>query len=711
MTSKNSSTKLLFKLIKQDIIKRIWCPIVIFIAYFFFFDLRILMTLDDMKRVPENYTYDVPFFFADNIFGTSISYNIFLVCGIAFVCALSAFSYLHSKAQVDAYHSLPVSRVKIFASKVISDLLIFIVPFIIHIFIAIGISVSNNAFSMHEVANAVNYILVSLIYFLLVYTVSVIAICLTGNIIVSVISIGIFWGYSVILQYAKITTFSSFFLSYYNPNYDDKLWSFSPAGILINSVNDIDFSIYRSNLPFDYSVLYAYVPSIIIYTVIALAIAVFVYKIRPSEAAGSAIAFVQTEPIIKTALLIPFSLIGGGFLHDTMRDDYNFKWYIFGTIICFVLLCLTIEIIFRMDIRGAFKHKLQFAINAALIIAITLIFKLDLFGYETYIPAEKQISSYSVALAGIYSNSIVEPSESEYYQKYIGNCDYQLENVFIHDNSSVPVLIQKALSERVSYKSMDDIYSTDDDSFNYNEFIIGYNLNNGKRIFRRYYINSKDEQTLALIADVFNDASYKEGALPIFNLKYTDKAKYVAYRFNGKNCESELSEEQKKELIDAYTKDYLELSFNDFSHQLPIGAFGLKGNKMHEWDYYNTDIDNACYIYPQFSNTLKWFKDNGIEYESAFDYSTVSRVVITKYERTQNSVTEESEFIEYTSPEQIKEILDNSVNDNFAYSSQIVYNSMVEHDINIAVYQGNDSFGNLFVKDKVPAFVLSDLSK
>ena len=70
----------------------------------------------------------------------------------------------------------------------------------------------------------------------------------------------------------------------------------------------------------------------------------------------------------------------------------------------FVIVCLLVEIVFRMDIRCALEHKKQFAFNAACAVLIVVIFRYDVLGYNTYVPLEKQMQSCAVSIDGLMEN-------------------------------------------------------------------------------------------------------------------------------------------------------------------------------------------------------------------------------------------------------------------------------------------------------------------
>ena len=93
---------------------------------------------------------------------------------------------------------------------------------------------------------------------------------------------------------------------------------------------------------------------------------------------------------------------------------------------------------------------------------------------------------------------------------------------------------------------------------------IGFNLKNGKRIFRTYYIDTADEQTLALIADIFNDHAFKQALVPAFNDKFVNNTDQLSCY--GKNFIKSISltPEMRTELIEIYHNEFNNLTFNDY---------------------------------------------------------------------------------------------------------------------------------------------------
>ena len=440
MTSKN----LFFKLIWQDFKKRIWCPIIIFIVFLLSMEVPLLNSLDYMKRYPSNYSYDMKHYIANEFFSPDMNVIILFMTGIvAAVCAFSGYAYLHSRKQLDTFHSMPVKREVLFFARYLSGIFMFIIPFTLHILFCLFISLSNSAFSRHGLVNAIGFLGIQIVCFLLIYSLCIFVICLTGNMIISILGSCVLVGYSTILSAIKEALYETFFHTYVS-SYGEQLWAFSPIGMLIKLYSksyeyreqNIGFS-YRSIIPYSCVILIA----ILVFTVIS----VLVYRKRATEAAGKPIAFGITEPFIKSIVVLPVSVLCGFFIR-AMADSESFGWFVFGVIFGFLVFSLVMEVIFRLDIRCALYHWKQMIFNGVCLALIILIFKNDVLGYNTYVPKEQELDGCAVSINGLMTIYLEERTARNGYSYYDGT-RYRFEHMNIIDNPSAMELARKAASD------------------------------------------------------------------------------------------------------------------------------------------------------------------------------------------------------------------------------------------------------------------------
>ena len=734
MISKN----LFFKLVKQDFKKRIWCPILLFIAFILFLEVPMIMKLENIIKFPKSYSYDIRIYVRDYFFGADAAMVAAGVCAAAFLCALSGYAYLHARIQVDTYHSLPVSRTQLFWSKYLSGILQFFIPFLIHVLICAGIAANKNVFSMETVPFMVSYVELQLIIFVLAYSVSVIAAGLTGNIIISIMGTGILFGYSTFLSALKMTMFNRFLKTYVvygqqldNRMIDDKIWCFSPLSMILKLFSYSGRATAEAAdklFKYDDSYVWVLIAAAIVYTLAAY----IIYLKRPSEAVGKTIAFPAIEPVIKTLIVIPASFFCGMFFSETAVGSD--RWFLFGLIFSFALLCILMEIVFRLDFRGILMHKRQFLLNAACVILIYLIFRNDVLGYDTYVPADDQLQSCAVSI-----DQLLPLSRDIYRQNggrlYIGSDEYRMINMEIQGNPSVMELARKAAKEKLSYRSFEyydgiektDLYiKTREKEKSYRQVSFGYKLLNGENIYRRYVIDLADAETLKLLSDIFNDYDYKLGSTPMFKSGWNVTFEAVQCIGNFKSDVIRLTPEMQSKMIEAYQSEYTKLTLDTVINTIPSGTIEfLKTTEEKDANVNHKGYEiyiGKMYVYPQFTKTLALLKEYGFDMEEKLTAEDVKSVSVTKnYDETQTDGSVQSTYstgewgeayeknvVEYTDKKQIQQILDSIVSDSFSWSIGYYTDFFDEQytiELNMEDSKDELPYFHCFVSGKKPEFI------
>lgn len=727
MTSKN----LFFKLIKQDFKKRIWCPILIFIGYFLLLEVNMLMSIENIQKYPKSYRYDVSTYVRDYFFGfgNGISGSI-VICLTAFLCAISGFAYLHSKVQLDTYHSLPVSRTQLFWSKYVSGILWFLIPFGIHVLTCAGIAASKNAFTRETTASVLSYIGIQLVIFILSYSVSIIAVEITGNIIISMLGTLILFSYSAIIAILTEAMFGRFFHTYeeyavrFGGLMSEKIWCFSPFSMiykLFTNPKGITPETANEVFQYDDSYLWVLIAAAILYSLAAY----ITYLKRESEAAGRTIAFGVIEPVIKTMTVIPAAFFSGIFFSELSPNSNSESWFLFGLVFGYVILCIFMEIIFRMDLKGAFAHKKQFLFNAVCTALIFVVFRNDVLGYNTYVPSDSQLQSCAVYIDGLMNTPQRIPLLSG-GELYISNDAYCMRNMEIQGNPSVMELARKAAEDGLEYTEFDyydgiektaEYIETRERESSYKSISFGYKLLNGDTIYRRYVIDIDDVDTFRLLSDVFNDYDYKIGAAPLFANAWNMELAAVRCQSNFKSDDILLTAGKQSKLLATYQEEYTKLTLEEVMNTIPIGTveFITKDKMSRRYSSYS----DGMLVYPQFEETLALLKEYGFDMEEKITAEEVEAIEVTDntqdYEAyydhyAQGAMTyAESESIttEYTDKEQIQQILDSIVYDGFTWQVWN-YNNFADDSYTVVIRLENEGTSQLthsFIKGQIPEFI------
>lgn len=726
MTSKN----LFFKLVRQDFRRRIWCPVLIFIAYFLGMEVRLLMETEKYLKDTDRYftdenfydiiTYVKLFFFGREAWLVSI-----VTCAVALLCGISGYAYLHSRTQIDMYHSLPVSRTQLFWSKYLSGILQFFFPFGIHTLICAGIAASRDGFVVETVPYMLSYVVLQLVVFVLAYGATVIAVMLTGNIIVSILGAGVFISYSAIISMLAYLLSERFFQTYVTFGNrlgawcDERVWCFSPLSMLLklfarpyNTTMEAAQAFYR----YDTSYVWVLAAAAAVYSLAAY----FVSLKRASEAAGKSIAFRAAEPVIKTMIVIPFSFFAALFFSTISPDDASDGWFLFGLVFSFVILSVFMEIIFRLDIRGAWMHKKQFLFNAACTALIFIVLRYDVTGYDTYVPSDAQLQSCAVSieeLMPLTQNVRVSP----FGFHHLRSNEYRMVNMEIQGNPSVMELARKAAEEQLVFHYFDSYEMLREDSKyievmkrqeQYQLVSFGYHLTSGKTIYRRYYIDTADEDTMRLLSDIFEDHGYKTGSTPLFNDDWDIAFDAVRCESNFRLKEIRLTPDTQAKLIETYQREYMELTLDDVMHVIPAGTLDFV--TRHENG--STSYSGKMIVYPQFGETIALLKAYGFDMEEKLTADDVKEIQVQKvYDDSDNPfgnmdyqvTSPEEDTVEYTDPEQIRQILDSIINAGYLWEIGSFADYIdKQYDIRV-IYYAEDGVSSYycFIKGQIPDFV------
>lgn len=718
MTSRSSSFKLFFKLILQDYKKRIWYPILVLISMFFLMEVQLLMQLDNISRWPKNFDYSKAHYFA-NMF-LSPDGNVLLTIATvaaAILCGLSGFSYLHNRQQLDLYHSMPIRRSMLYFSKYVAGCLYFLIPLLLHLIICLVITMTNDAFSSHAVNNALGLLVTEFLFYMLVYSTTIIAVMLTGNIIISILGAGVLLCYSLLVSALKLVLYARFFYSAMI-SFIEPIIAFSPMDMIIKLCDTAEK--YKThNNGFSYPCVASLLGIIFLCTVICVFLGFLLYKKRPTEVAGKAIAFPIAEPIVKTIVVIPVALLCGIFLEDVSPSSNSFGWFVFGVAFGFFVSCILIEIIFRNDMREAFCHWQQILFNGACVALIVMVFQYDATGYNTYVPTDEEVVDCAVSINGLLDIYSYSNGRRARTNDYTDAESYRMEHMAIKDNPSIMELARKAAAEGLQYAKYDyyegieetlEYQANEARERNYCSVSIGYHLQNGKKIYRRYNVDVTDETTKKLLEDIFNDVDYKLGSSPAF-VSGWNREMYEVNCISGKNVkELKLSTEQKNLLMDAYQSEYMKLTLSDVKEQLPIGKmeFIFYGNNRECYIH-----EDGYMVYPQFVRTIALLQEYGFDFTDTLTMEDISEIRV--YDYSSDYMDEEGDglHVSYTEKEQLEEIMETLIPYEFCYEIS-VFLPTEDYDVYVAFINGDGEKEERyfrFEKDMIPQFVLDGLEQ
>ena len=650
MMSANSSSEKhsvsFLHLMRENLRRRIWSVALCSLLFFFMFPITMLLqvshyldasnfvSLTDPAPAMEHAKQQVFLNFIGWVETDDPFLSFILLC-LAVVIAASAFSWLHNSRKTDFYHSLPVSRARLFHAVNLNSLLIVGVPYLIMSLLAAAITQTSSGHSGCFLAAFLGY-LGHMAFFLLGYMTVVLAMMLTGNVFVGLLGTGTFllWGpclvglvFGLMNRYFYTFCDSEEMIQWFMQRSSAFLWMFpfSEDAAVSAPVRAV---------------------SALAASAVLMIIDLRLYFRRRSESAGHAMAFGITEAPIKLMIIVPIAIGCGLIFHELMESD---AWALFA-IVCALLIggCI-IEIIFRFDFRQLFAHKSHLLIGLLLSLGIFAFFRFDLAGYDRYLPDRSKLSSAGV-VSDIYDNIWNYNHRFELHDDgdtvYLSQVDNEptpkvLRRMELHDLDTVYALAGEGIAEAAMQRDI---------PFGKNRFIteesrdtdvrtckvyISWHFANGRQVLRQYTVNAaKLHNDLDRLHD---SADYKNAFYPVFSVTADDLAG-INYQDIDNTAHIRFSSDaDMKELLQTYQEEFGALTAEDRREEMPIGALQFKTHEFqHMVDrlretkgYIGMLSDYHFYpVYPSFSGTLAMLEKCGITLNSALDPDRIESLVI-----------------------------------------------------------------------------------
>ena len=653
--------------------------------------------------------------------------------GSAFVAGLFAvlsgiqgFSYLYDRSKIDFYHSKPVKTSRRFITIWTNGVIAFVIPYLFGRVIKLILAAVNGALDMAVLGIAGENIVLALGFYLCIYSITILAVMLTGKMLVTLMGVGVFLLYEMAVKSLFVGVAAScfhFFYGYDGSNDWFIPW-FSPFFMLDRYWDE------KWGLALTFLML-------LLLAAAVLALAYWCYKKRPSELVGSAMTFRRIQPVIKIGISIPVAIVAGFATAGMMEYDilYETGSPFFPILLGVLFLVLTnalIQVIFEADIRGMFHKKRDIVISAVLTIVIVAVFRYDLAGYDKKIPALNKIESVSIITETANRHSQVYFDEKgkaltkeEYTDKYMLLTGEDAENV--------RNLALYSMEEYKKYPNRQAFYDAHEET---SYVTYKFRLKNGRVMMRQIPIAHRTEEARALINKIEASENFvkaNEPAMSDYLMQIIENGDYKMEASWGNEIDNKkLTKAQAKELLTLYREDLLAESYKVKESEIPIGRFEIYLDL--QVSYYQRNL--PMLIYPSYKNCVGWLEANGFETEDYIDVEKVDRIVVSRYYETgEETLLEEhttigfSEVVatyadgetvtaDYVDRQKIEEIAEVIYPCGMEYEYWYQKHPYEELDYRVMVYfkEGTDYFDEYgsvadfyFLNDMMPDFVLEDL--
>jgi ABC-2 type transport system permease protein len=635
-----------------------------------------------------------------------------MVAGTAIMFALQGFSYVFNSSQIDFYLSQPTTRAQRIRKNYLNAHGTFLFMYVGCLIISLIIAAAMGAVNCNVLLSALIECARSLVLFFAFYNMTVLAVMLSGSLPIAVLLSMGFMFVSIVLS-GELMVFKTIFFAtysgyepfrvYLSPLYDriaalTDLGAQDSLGSLLKEsgyVTGAFLSIWRRDA------------DVLVVGLIAFVAVIIFARFRRAEWAGSSIPLRPFRWFIKILVSVLVGLGAGIFVYILYETVWNSRLYLMMSVIMVLATILTgcvTEVILEGNIRRMFKGMAQTVMAIAIVLLTFVIFRGDLLGFDSFVPAADKVES--CAFLTYY--------DSFNYHSDLYGSDYEYDAskfMEITDIEAVTAIARAGMeTQRASAKkSQEGIY--ENDGF---DLTILYRMKNGKKIYRHVTIpyDVVDDS----LDRVVSSEEYKKGAFIVFhddNIRNIFKAsRNRTLSYVTPTASLEVKDFDYELISEAYRKDILaNYNYKEIKDKIPVASIELSVN---DEDYLYGSLE----VYDNFTNTITLMKQYGIYSKGVVESGDVKQIVVTNYypgydleTQDQNQVPDdlENSTATYTEPEQIKAILEGTIYNGY-YTQWFNYNNS-NPQYSVEVILNGDTYGGsyyAFLKGKVPGFVAED---
>lgn len=324
------------------------------------------------------------------------------------------FSFLHSQDKVDFYHSLPVRREKLFGIQYLAGVLLWFVPYAVNSLLYMILCALKGRPA--DPLMALQSLAAHLICFLLVYSMMILAMMLTGKIFVAIAGMIVLCGYI-----PAVTLLTAAMMDLHFATCPDTLYAVGTTGYKLSPVMVYVLTCGQMMGNDTYRFPKALMLAALLTAFLTAVISLCLYRRRRSEAAGSAISFYTAGRVIKFLIVVPCALACYLFLYAISGG--SILWGLLGLLLGLLIFSGVVEFIYTMDIREIFRDRGQLLLTAVVVVAVMCEFWFDLTGYDKWVPDKNGVSYVEISAAGMMADSYIgyyeeAGGEDNYYAMY-----------------------------------------------------------------------------------------------------------------------------------------------------------------------------------------------------------------------------------------------------------------------------------------------------
>ncbi|WP_335872451.1 hypothetical protein [Bacillus sp. 2205SS5-2] len=556
---------------KQDLKQHGWIALVFFAGLLFAVPLQLLL-----KGNSPYYSIT----HIDTLFKVASDIQLLLLFSVPILTGIFLFRYIQEKKSADFVHSMPLKRLELYGTHVISGISMLVIPIWMTTGI-IAIVQPSTAFYFSG-TTLLNWAGIFTLFATFLFLASVVVAMVSGMSIAQGILTYIF----LFLPAGVLLLASKHLEIYYfgfSTNYvtDNEMLSWSPLTRLTEY--------YYSDKLLSQVELLVYV----FLSIFLFLLGYFLYKKRSVEVATQVISFAYLTPIFKYGVTFCTMILFGIYFYWE-NTAWSYFGYALGAVIGYAVAEMAIRKSWQIFDSKALKGFIVYSIASVFILLISAV---DVVGYETKLPKEEDIKG---VFLGHSSFELIQGEEEN-------------RNIFINNPEFIDsvLLLQEVIVSEGENVHIQSVPNPED----YENIFIAYQLQNENTMVREYTIKRDSIQKVLKLAK--ESPSYKKQTY--FFSKLDTKIDYMEFSDPERILTKIVGDSDQ---IEAFTRvlkqDILSATLEE-----------LNGPVKHEAKMsISTEEDLFYSIRESYKNTNKWLDEQGYTEEITLTAKEIKRMEV-----------------------------------------------------------------------------------
>lgn len=544
-----------------------------------------------------------------------------LVTLIGIFAAIEGYSYLHSKRKMDFFGALPVKRERKFTVIFVAEFLMFAVVLAVNCILNVGIIAVCGYGSAAAVLNTIYANICFLAVFMLGFSVAALAMVMTGNLFIAVCGTCALFFYVPFVRFFLVEGYAdTFFSTYVEAPKSNIEYSLSPSTVIYKLYNmfNVNWSIQEK---------YPWILVALLFSVVVLLLAGFLHKKRPTESAGTAMAFHRINGILEVLIIVPVALCFGIFFF-LFASYLEILWMLVGIIAGLVGGHVVMSCAFSFDLKASVKNLKYFFLSAAICVGVIACCIFDVTGYDERLPKQRDLKAVFI-------------NDSSIFMGY--NDDDDAKDTSVMSDETLEIALKFA-DESLREHLVTEELTVEDKSISVKTISFTYVLKNGRLMKRNYTV--REDFDVSTLKSVYNQKDYKERILWLQDRYMEGATEGVVY--SSFDDMVNLTADEVLELYHTYMKDYMQTdaeAMGSGEHFYYFSVISGNGGYNHTEDFF---------IYPGFKETYQYLEKLGIKTVLKEDIK-LTKIKVgcemwkneTTYEYTTYELTDEKKIEEY----------------------------------------------------------------